>query len=318
MTRPPAITVAMAAYNAGDYLLPSVHSVIAQTFEDWELILVDDGSTDGSMDAVSTLKDDRIRIIRNGSNLGLIKTRNLHIELARAPLLAILDSDDIAYPHRLATQFARMSSDTDLALLSSSLDLIDDRGSVFGHIPVPGPDHAAIMRIILSGNPFAQCAVMLRTDAAKAVGGYPAGFPVAEDYALWLAMAGRYQVGNVIDPLVQYRVHGKQTSQTKIRLMREKADELRFAYWERWQGTPLGKVVSPPTQYSWRGQLRGRPTTLGADYLFWANLYAKAGRHDAALSTALHGLAAAPLCLELMAIVYDEVRGRSKSTKATQ
>lgn len=304
MRNTPLVSVVMPAYNPGPHLQAAVASVLAQTLTELELIVIDDGSTDGSVQALATVQDERLRVVTHTRNLGLIAARNRGLQECSAPLMAILDSDDIALPHRLATQWRCFEADPALALLGSCAELIDAQGRVFGASDVPGPDDAQVRRQLLVDNPVIQSSVMLRTAAARAVGGYPADLSIAEDYALWLALADRYRIGNLRERLVQYRVHGGQVSQSRMRQMRELAGVLQARYWAKWQAEGRTADVLPPRHYKRRGHWRGRAGTLGGDYLYWARLYLALGDERAARRTARAGLRAAPLCWELMSIAW--------------
>lgn len=114
----PLVTVAMPVYNAGRYLRTAVMSIVIQTFEDWELLIVDDGSTDGSLSSITDIQDSRIRILRDGSNKGLAERLNECIDLARGKYIARMDQDDVAYPERFAKQVEALEQDEHLDLLS--------------------------------------------------------------------------------------------------------------------------------------------------------------------------------------------------------
>jgi len=108
MGEPPKITVFIPAYNREKYIGDAIESILAQTFTNYEILLIDDGSTDGTVDIMRSYTDPRLRIIRNEKNLGIPKTRNKGIEHARGEYIAMLDSDDRAYPTRLEKQAAFM------------------------------------------------------------------------------------------------------------------------------------------------------------------------------------------------------------------
>lgn len=299
----PSVSVVIPAYNAGRFLLPAVQSILAQTFTDFELIVIDDGSTDGSIATLSVFNDDRLRIERNDLNLGLVATRNKGLHLAKATLMAILDSDDIAKPDRLEKQVKRFRSDPDLALLGTCADIIDDDGTVVSEIDVWLYVHDDIRRELLNGNRFVQSSVMLRVDAARAVGGYPDYPDIAEDYALWLRLAEDYRVANLPERLVQYRVHGAQVSQRKIRHMREAADFVRMQAWQRL--AQLGKTngINPPIIASRWQRLRGQYNSLGSDHFSWAALYRATDRRAACAATVVRGLCVAPLSTQLWGLL---------------
>jgi len=298
----PRVSVVMAAYNPGSYLAAAVQSILNQEFQDFELLVLDDGSTDDSTERLDQLSDSRVKIVRNPKNLGIIRTRNRLLDLCRAPLMAVLDSDDIAYPHRLLMQVSALERDPDLCLLGSCADLIDEDGVRFGGIDTGVYEDHEIRRVLFTSNRFVQSSIMLRTDVARSLGGYPTQFPVAEDYALWLRIAANYKVGNLRDVLVQYRVHGAQVSQRKIRYMREMTKRVQYSSWTE-LASARGFQDSPaPCAPNLWSRLRARPGTLGGDYLEWARLYRRMGNNRAAIQTAINGLMNAPLGIELFRV----------------
>lgn len=130
---------------------------------------------------------------------------------ARAPLLAQLDSDDLALPHRLAVQVAAMNARPRLALLGSAAELIDTRGGRIGSLRRPLGD-AALRSFLREGCAFVHSSVIMRRDAFLAAGGYRAGLSRAEDFDLWLRMAGQGEMANLAETLVRYRMHEFSTS----------------------------------------------------------------------------------------------------------
>jgi glycosyltransferase involved in cell wall biosynthesis len=131
----PLVTVIMPVYNAGPYLRQAVLSIVRQTFGDWELLIIDDGSTDGAMELIADIVDARIRRIRNPTNLGLAATLNIGIELARGEFIARMDQDDIAYPERLERQLAMLHADPTLDLVAVRCLAIDRKGDIVGALP---------------------------------------------------------------------------------------------------------------------------------------------------------------------------------------
>ena len=292
----------MPAFNVGMHLAPAVQSVLCQTLEDFELIVIDDGSTDGSVRQLAFEKDSRLRLVRNESNLGLVKTRNLGIELARAPLLAVLDSDDIAKPNRLQLQVERFESDPDLVLLGSCADVIDGAGQVRGSIDTRAYSDPEIRQSMLRVNRFIQSSIMFRTEPVRNLGGYPSGIPIAEDYALWLKVIAAHKVGNLRERLVQYRVHGAQISQRKIRMVREMAQKIQQETWDELVVSGRSAGFDPPEVADVWSRLRAGPGTLGRDYLGWAERYRQMGDRKAAFVTALAGLKVSPLSWALVEV----------------
>jgi glycosyltransferase involved in cell wall biosynthesis len=131
----PLITVAMPIYNAGKDLRPAVLSIINQSFKDWELILIDDGSTDNSVSLIADLKDSRIKILHDGNNRGLAARLNEAIDLAKGRYFARMDQDDISYPNRFLRQFETLENDKDLDLVATRAIIIDENNRATSLFP---------------------------------------------------------------------------------------------------------------------------------------------------------------------------------------
>lgn len=133
----PLLTVAMPVFNAGVFLRLAILSVMNQTFEKWELILIDDGSTDNSVDDVADIIDSRVRIIRDGQNRGLAARLNEAIDLARGHFFARMDQDDISHPDRFSQQLQKLLSDPSLDLLGTQCLTISESNAILGVLPNP-------------------------------------------------------------------------------------------------------------------------------------------------------------------------------------
>jgi glycosyltransferase involved in cell wall biosynthesis len=203
----PAVSVLMAVYNGERHLGAAIDSILAQTWQDFEFIIVDDGSTDGSRDIVAGRPDPRIRLVVLERNHGLSGALNAGLSVARSPLIARQDADDLSEPHRLARQVALMHERPELALLGSRAIAIDEAGQATGTVWRP-VEESSIRWYALFDNPFAHTSVVFRTAVVRdELGGYEAAYdPFSQDYALWCRLMERHQVGNVPDRLVRYRV----------------------------------------------------------------------------------------------------------------
>lgn len=132
---PPLVTVAMPVFNAGRYLRSAVISIIRQSFTDWELLVIDDGSSDGAVDDILDLDDARIRVLRDGSNRGLAARLNEAIDMARGRYFARMDQDDISYPERLARQVAALAQNPELDLVAVRCTAINFENKLVGAMP---------------------------------------------------------------------------------------------------------------------------------------------------------------------------------------
>jgi len=195
----------MSVRNGAPWVREAVESVLAQTAPDLELIVIDDGSTDATPDLLTALRDPRLRVERQPP-AGLTLALNRALKLARAPLLARLDADDLAVPDRVARQRTFLDSHPEVGLLGTGAREVDPSGREMGIVSPPVED-AAIRRALIRENPFVHSSVMMRRSALLRVGGgYDETLPVAQDYDLWMRMSRITRLANLSAPLVVRRL----------------------------------------------------------------------------------------------------------------
>ena len=292
------VTVIVPIYNADLFLKQSIESILAQTYSDFELLAINDGSTDTSGKTLESFSDERLKIINNDRNLGLIYTLNRGIKEAKGKYIARMDADDIANPERLALQVSFLEKHSEVALLGGGADLIDENGTSF--MPMSPPClHKEIIEKIFLGSCFIHPSVMFRTNVVRKLGGYRAEALHAEDYDLWLRIIQYHEVANLAEKLIQYRVHPGQVSQRQLRQQRSSADNARFEAYNRFKqmGTPIPDDDNIHNTL-WQ-HLAGVTPSLGGDYLRWIYRYRAMGRDDLANKLIIPGIASAPLCKEL-------------------
>lgn len=210
---PVKISVVMTVYNGASYLNDAVQSVLDQTFPDFELIIVDNNSSDNSLDIVRRFQDRRIRLIPSEHNLGQTKALNVGIHASRAPYIARMDADDICLPQRLAKQYAFMETHPHVGLLGSRAVNIDEHNRVIGKYNVPTDPHWLYCCLCASGEltrwSLIHPGVMIRRSVLDQSGLYNekrsvSGYP--QDYDLWSRVIRHADVANLKEPLLQYRV----------------------------------------------------------------------------------------------------------------
>ena len=131
----PLITVAMPVYNAGEYLVDAVNSIVAQTYTNWELLIIDDGSTDKAIDDIKLITDKRIKILIDGLNKGLAARLNQAIDLAKGQYFARMDQDDISMPERFKLQLAAFEANSNLDLVATRTLTINSKNQIIGQLP---------------------------------------------------------------------------------------------------------------------------------------------------------------------------------------
>jgi len=212
----PRVSVLMPVHNRAAFVERACRSVLTQTFRDFELIIIDDGSRDDSPRRLEALArtDPRIRLsIRE--NRGLIASRNELLSLARAPLVAWMDSDDISLPERLAMQVARLDAEPGLVCLgSAALDIDSDDDPICRNIY---PEHHEDIRAdLLEGGAIRFPTTMMRRGAAIDVGGFREPFKVGEDLDLFLRLMEVGTLANLPQILLHYRQHVESTSNVLV------------------------------------------------------------------------------------------------------
>ncbi len=222
----PRVSVLMAVHNGGRYLRQAVESILAQTFQDFEFLIVDDGSSDNTPGVIGSYADRRIRLVQNSSNLGLTKSLNLGLSLARAPLIARQDSDDISRPTRLAQQVDFMDRHPDVALVGARVRTIDGEGRTVSRMAWPlALSEIGVRWQLLFDSPFVHTAVVFRRDVVWGeLGGYNERFVTSQDYELWSRLAMRHRTCNLLQVLVDFRTHGGSVS---ARYAKEDIDRVR-------------------------------------------------------------------------------------------
>jgi hypothetical protein len=202
----------MPVYNGERFVEAAIRSVLGQTVADLELIVIDDGSTDGTpaILADAAASDDRV-VIRRQPNSGRSAARNAGLEIARAPLVALLDADDIALPGRLHRQREFLAANPAVAVVGGAIQLIDENGRVLHRVGYPTSDRE-IRDDFRHANPIAHSTAMVRKVVFDRVGSYRPAFVTAQDLDLWLRVAEHFQFANLRDVVCQYRVHPLQTT----------------------------------------------------------------------------------------------------------
>ena len=203
----PRVTVLMSVYNGERFLWEAIDSILSQTFNDFEFVIVDDGSTDGTSTLLAAEHDPRIRIVRNDKNLGLQRSLNIGLELACGHYVARLDADDIAMPDRLEKQVCFLDNHPEIGILGTACRLINVNGQHLGVSQYPLGDVQIRWRSLLT-NPFAHPTVMVHREVLTQHGlRYNHDLHATEDYDLWTRVLKFTRGANLSEPLIKRRVH---------------------------------------------------------------------------------------------------------------
>ncbi|MGA0133212.1 MAG: glycosyltransferase family 2 protein [Opitutales bacterium] len=235
---PPAISVLICVFNGERFLRQTLESVLSQDLALFEVVIVDDGSTDRTGDILAEFAaaDRRISIHRQ-ENQGLVGARNSGLGLCRSEFVAIIDADDLALPGRFRAQLEYLQSHGEVSAVSSAIQLIDSEGNHLGVRRFPtGTDEVA--RAMEHSCASCSGAAMFRLDHMRQLGGYRVAYGHAEDYDFWLRLTERFKIDNLPEALTAYRIH--EGSLTKRNAAKQTLCALaaRLAYQRRKLGQP--------------------------------------------------------------------------------
>ncbi len=210
----PRVSVILPVYNGEPFLLEAVDSILKQSFGDFELLAIDDGSLDASGEILERMAqaDDRVTVLHQ-ANAGVVAALNRGLGLARGEFIARMDADDLAHPERFARQVAFLDANTDVAAVGNAVTLIDEDGKRIRDVDYPGSPEA-VAAFLETGSALAHPAVMMRCETVRSLGGYRAAYRHAEDFDLWLRMAERHRLANLPERLLLYRQHESKLSST--------------------------------------------------------------------------------------------------------
>ena len=261
MDEPPRVSVLMPVYNGERYLREAIEGILNQTFTDFEFIIIDDGSTDGTAAILDSYSDSRIQVIHL-PHRGLTKSLQFGLQTARGEFFARQDADDISLPTRLERQVNFLQDHPEVAVVGIDMRQIDQDGNFLKWMRLPRDDRA-IRSHLVKVSPFGHGSIMARRACLLAVGGYRSEFALTQDRDLWLRVAECYQMAILPEPLYLLRKHKASVSTTQRGLQRRFGDRARAYALERLQKgeDSLGyKLAYGCTQ---------RPLGLKARHLFY-------------------------------------------------
>ncbi len=225
----PLISVIMPAYNAEPYISAAIESVLAQTFKRFELIIIDDSSTDKTLTIIKSFakKDKRIRVLANKADRNIGRVLNKGIDFARSNIIARMDADDVSLPHRFKEQFALLNSSKKMAVVGLNIEIIDLAGKHIAWRSYPS-DSKEMKKCLLRYSPFAHPGVMFKKDMFEKVGKYNTAYSPTEDLDLWFRLGKRYSFGSIPKTLLQYRMYERSSSHRMIKSLEMMVFKIRF------------------------------------------------------------------------------------------
>jgi glycosyltransferase involved in cell wall biosynthesis len=200
----PLVSVLIAVYNGREGIGPTLESLNRQTFRDFEVILVDDGSRDGSADLAESLGYRWLRVIRLERNIGQTAALNAGMRTAHGEYIARHDVEDISHPARFEEQVAFLKTHPRAGMVGCAVEWLDDQGNLIRRFDYPTEDRA-IRERLKEKNSFGHGAVMFRREAGEALAFYRPDFRLAQDYDLWLRLSEGWETANLPDVLYSMR-----------------------------------------------------------------------------------------------------------------
>jgi glycosyltransferase involved in cell wall biosynthesis len=208
------VSVVLPVYNGSKYLGLAIDSILTQSFKDFELIVVNDGSTDASGEVIGSFNDNRLKVITNPTNVGITKSLNIGVKAATGKYIARMDSDDISEPIRLEKQYEFMERNPKVGVLGSNINIIDTEGNFIRFKGRPITNNEIKFYFVIN-NPFVHSSVMVRKVCFDTLGFYDEDFKYAQDYELWQRFSIKYRMRNLKRPLLKWRSNREGISYTK-------------------------------------------------------------------------------------------------------
>lgn len=214
LMKSPLITVITAVYNGASYIEETINSILQQTISDFEYIIIDDASTDNSIELIEKFHDPRIKLIKNSINLRLVATRNIGLAKARGKYIALIDHDDVAFPNRFEEQFQIMNCDPDLVMVASYAEEIGSHGN-FNKVRGKFSGSSAELKArLIFRNPFVNSTIFFKNFFAEEFR-YEYEFPLSEDYDFITRISKKGSLYLIPRALLAYRVHSNNYSHSK-------------------------------------------------------------------------------------------------------
>jgi glycosyltransferase involved in cell wall biosynthesis len=198
------VTVLMPARNAEKYIAEAIRSVLEQTFTDFELLIINDGSTDGTANIIKQFNDNRLRLIKQ-SGQGIAIALNKGLQEAKGSYIARFDADDICFPERLQKQVRFLEENNDYVLTGCDAEYIAENGEHLFDFCCTSHSHEEIMKLLYVNCPFIHSGVMYRKEAVIKAGGYSPDAHNIEDYLLWIQLTKYGRYANLPEQLIKVR-----------------------------------------------------------------------------------------------------------------
>lgn len=328
----PKVTVVMSVYNGERYVRDTIDSILNQTFKDFEFVIINDGSTDRTVQMINKYQDYRIRLIENKENIGLARSLNIGLNMAEGEYIARMDTGDISMQDRLKKQVSILDSDKRIGLVGTACAAVDTRGRELYRIYPPCSD-ADIRTRLPHTNCFIHSSVMFRRECIDTIGGYREIFDMAQDYDLWLRILEKYSVINIGEILHLWRldmesatIGRREIQDIYMEFAKELASERRYLGKDRLYGKGevsareefqrfFTKKISQRSDLNKLILKNGRIVNItgrikAQSYYRWAYLFFSTGNYRAAIKFLLYSLWCDPFVLKRWKTLFIVLIGK--------
>ena len=261
----PQVSVIMPVFNGEQYVAEAIESILAQTFTDFEIIIVDDASQDKSPEIIREYerRDDRVRFLRQERNMGVSHSRNRGFRASQGEYIAAMDADDLCLPQRLERQVEFLMDNHDIGVLGAGTQAVAEDLSPLYAFDLP-QQHALIAFNLFVGSFFVHPSTMIRRELLETVGGYEPNRRTAIDTELWSRLMWRTRFANLPETLLLYRRHAAQNHTTRDAVLKAQAWEVRARLLERLWGEAPHETLDRfermrlDKKLNWRGRKAAR------------------------------------------------------------
>ncbi|MES2986075.1 MAG: glycosyltransferase family 2 protein [Patescibacteria group bacterium] len=244
MNNTPKISIHMCTFNRAHFIAQAIDSVLKQSYQAWELLILDDCSTDNTRDIVQPyLRDSRIIYIKNDHNLGITPNRNKALSLSTGTYIAVLDSDDFWIDAgKLADQVKFLETHKDHVLVGTNMIIVSEQGKMLKKTHYPTSDYVIKMFLLLK-NFFCHSSIMYRKQEIMIAGGYNQLLAIWEDYDLWLKLGRKYKLANLPSHATAYRKHNNQSNSDKVHVGLLTQSHIINSYKDTYPGFEIATLV---------------------------------------------------------------------------
>lgn len=249
----PRVSILLTCYNHLRHLQPAVESVLAQTYTDYEIVALDDGSKDGTREWLKEREQEgKLRCVFNEKNLGTYATLNVGLQEAKGEFIAVLNDDDLWAPEKLAKQVAMLDANPKIGLVHTGGWFIDGEGEKMADpkplgFVYPSTPTGDVLALLIYHNRIITSSALVRRECFEKCGPFDPSFFGSGDWQMWLRVAQQYEIGYVPDPLCFYRVHSANASHQKEKI---NEDDARIREWiTTWQPRLEERIKREPELY---------------------------------------------------------------------